>query len=453
MNTLSNGWRLMWSFLVAFVLWTFVTLTQNPEDHKPFDVPLQIKNLPANMVVIDESGVVQTSYGTVEVKVRAAKNTLNQIRDVDLQAVVDLSSATANGEPQLFSVQAATTRDDLGYYTFDDEMLQVALRIDEMQTSELPIEIDQRNNSMANIAFETPNVVIEGPRTTVQIQAPRMLMNRIKQAKVVIESAANMTASYQSEYPVVVVDRTDTPITGVTLTPATVNVKVEVRAKVGSKQVLVKPQTRGYVAAGYRLREIRVNPVLMSISGGYKFIEAINSVTTQPIDISNLTETITQTVQIVVPENISFYEYDQQNKITVDVGLVIEKDQQPTRMRIPVAVTLVDVPDGVSVQVSPAIVTLDVLMSPAALQRGALTQIQAVVAVGQWDATMTTRAVVITVPKDVELISGNTDVQLSVIAVAPPQDTEEPTATEAQITPVTLTPTLTMTVTPTKLVP
>ncbi|MFM7679408.1 MAG: YbbR-like domain-containing protein [Roseiflexaceae bacterium] len=452
MNTLSNGWRLMWSFVVAFVLWMFVTYTQNPDGSQLFDVPLQIKNLPANMVVIDENGVVQTSYGVVPVMMRAAKNTINQIRDVDLQAEVDLSNATPNGEPQEFSVRPATTRDDLGYYTFD-EIKKVKLRIDEMQTSELPIEIDQRNNSMANIAFEMPNVTIEGLSTTVQIQAPRMLMNRIKQAKVVIENSASMTASYQSEYPVVVVDRADKPITGITLTPATVNVKVEVRAKVGSKQVLVKPQTRGYVAAGYRLREIRVNPVLMSISGGYKFIEAINSVTTQPIDISNLTETITQTVQIVVPENISFYEYDQQNKITVDVGLVIEKDLQPTRMRIPVAITLVDVPDGVTVQVSPAIVTLDVLMSPAALQRGALTQVQAVVAVGQWDATTTTRAVVITVPKDVELIGGNTNVQLSVVEVAPTQVTEEPTATEAQITPVTLTPTLSMTVTPTKAVP
>jgi hypothetical protein len=61
--------------------------------------------------------------------------------------------------------------------------------------------------------------------------------------------------------------------------------------------------------------------------------------------------------------------------------------------------------------------------------------------------------VVITVPKDVELIGGNTDVQLSVVEVAPPQVTEEPTATEAPITPVILTPTLTMTVTPTKAVP
>ena len=58
MNRLSNGWRLVGSFVAAFILWTFVTLTQNPEDHKLFDVPLQIKNLPANMVVIDENGVV-----------------------------------------------------------------------------------------------------------------------------------------------------------------------------------------------------------------------------------------------------------------------------------------------------------------------------------------------------------------------------------------------------------
>lgn len=240
------------------------------------------------------------------------------------------------------------------------ELPQVGLRIDEMQTSELPIEIDKRNYTITNIAFDMPNVMITGPSTTVQIQAPRMLMNRIKKAKIVIEGLANTTASYESTYAVVVVDSADEPIAGVKLIPDTVNVKVEVRAKLGSKQVLIKPQTRGYVASGYRLREIRVNPALVSISGGYKFVEEINSVTTLPIDISGLSETITQTVQIVVPENISLYEYDQQNKMTVDVGLVIEKDIQPTRLRIPVMVELVDIPAGITVQVNPAIVILDV---------------------------------------------------------------------------------------------
>jgi len=459
MNTLSNGWRLLWSFVVAFVLWMFVTLTQNPEDNQSFDLPVQIKNLPANAVIVDENGMVVTNYGTVSVEVWAAKNTLDQIRNVDLQAIVDLGNvddvrtdadaSTTTVTERFFPVTVLPSRDNLGFVTFK-ELPQVGLRIDEMQTSELPIEIDKRNYTITNIAFDMPNVMITGPSTTVQIQAPRMLMNRIKKAKIVIEGLANTTASYESTYAVVVVDSADEPIAGVKLIPDTVNVKVEVRAKLGSKQVLIKPQTRGYVASGYRLREIRVNPALVSISGGYKFVEEINSVTTLPIDISGLSETITQTVQIVVPENISLYEYDQQNKMTVDVGLVIEKDIQPTRLRIPVMVELVDIPAGITVQVNPAIVILDVLMSPAALQRGALTQVQAVVTVGQWDATNTTRQVGLTLPKDIELIGGIPEVQISMVEVISPQVTMEATQTDAQPTLSILTPTITMTVTPTK---
>ncbi len=459
MNTLSNGWRLLWSFVVAFVLWMFVTLTQNPEDNQSFDMPVQIKNLPANAVIVDENGMVVTNYGTVSVEVWAAKNTLDQIRNVDLQAIVDLGNvddvrtdadaSTTTVTERFFPVTVLPSRDNLGFVTFK-ELPQVGLRIDEMQTSELPIEIDKRNYTITNIAFDMPNVMITGPSTTVQIQAPRMLMNRIKKAKIVIEGLANTTASYESTYAVVVVDSADEPIAGVKLIPDTVNVKVEVRAKLGSKQVLIKPQTRGYVASGYRLREIRVNPALVSISGGYKFVEEINSVTTLPIDISGLSETITQTVQIVVPENISLYEYDQQNKMTVDVGLVIEKDIQPTRLRIPVMVELVDIPAGITVQVNPAIVILDVLMSPAALQRGALTQVQAVVTVGQWDATNTTRQVGLTLPKDIELIGGIPEVQISMVEVISPQVTMEATQTDAQPTLSILTPTITMTVTPTK---
>lgn len=461
MNTLSNGWRLLWSFVVAFVLWMFVTLTQNPEANKIFDVPVQIKNLPANAVIVDENGIVVTNYGTVSVDVWAAKDTLNQIRDVDLQAIVDLGNvddvrtdvdaSTMTVSERFFPVTVLPSRDNLGFVTFK-ELPQVGLRIDEMQTSELPIEIDKRSYAIANIAFDMPNVAIVSPLTSVQIEAPRMLINRIKQAKVIVAGLANATASYEGVYPVVVVDDADQPISGVTLVPDTVSVKVEVRAKLGSKQVLIKPQTRGYVAPGYRLREIRVNPALVSISGGYEYVDAISSVATVPIDISNLSETITQTVQIVVPENISLYEYDQQNKMTVDVGFVIEKDVQPTRLRIPVVVELTDVPDGMTVQVSPSIVIIEVLMSPAALQRGALTQVQAVVAVGQWDAANSTRQAVLLLPKDIELIGGNPTVQLSAVEVevATPQVTVEATQTDASALSPTVTPSLTMTVTPTK---
>lgn len=89
-------------------------------------------------------------------------------------------------------------------------------------------------------------------------------------------------------------------------------------------------------------------------------------------------------------------------------------------------------------------------MSPAALQRGALTQVQAVVTVGQWDATNTTRQVGLTLPKDIELIGGIPEVQISMVEVISPQVTMEATQTDAQPTLSILTPTITMTVTPTK---
>ena len=88
------GVRLALSFVAAFALWGFVTVTQNPEDHKIYDVPIEVRNLPIDAVIIDANGLIQTTLGTTQVEVWAAKNTLSQLRDGDIHAVVDLTNAT-----------------------------------------------------------------------------------------------------------------------------------------------------------------------------------------------------------------------------------------------------------------------------------------------------------------------------------------------------------------------
>ena len=80
------GVRLALSFVAALALWGFVTVTQNPEDRKIYDVPIEVRNLPVDAVIIDANGLIQTTLGTTPVEVWAAKNTLSQLRDGDIRA-------------------------------------------------------------------------------------------------------------------------------------------------------------------------------------------------------------------------------------------------------------------------------------------------------------------------------------------------------------------------------
>ena len=69
------GVRLGLSFLAALALWGFVTVTQNPEDHKIYEIPIDVKNMPVDAVIIDANGQIQQTLGTIQVEVCAAKNT------------------------------------------------------------------------------------------------------------------------------------------------------------------------------------------------------------------------------------------------------------------------------------------------------------------------------------------------------------------------------------------
>lgn len=438
------GRRLALSFVTAFVLWAFVSVTQNPEDHKIFDVPVQLQNIPPDLVVVDDAGMVVSNFGTVQVEVWAAMNTLNQLRDGDLKAVVDVSKATT--AVQKFPVTIINSRTGMGYMSFKYAP-QLELRLDEMNTVELPIRVEMQTNAASSVAFDTPKAEIVGVQKTVSIQAPQMLLKRIKEAKVKVEFASTMTANYVSSVPVVVVDDAGKPISGVTLSPSTVEVNIEVRPKTGIKEVVILPQITGYVASGYRIREVRLAHATVSITGGSEVVEKTMSVTTAPIDVSNLSESITQTVQVIFPNNILPIK---ETDTMVDVGLRLELVVQPVRMRIPVVVTLDDIPEGLDVSVVPNVVTIEVLASPAALQRGALTLIRASAVVGGWDGNNRYRQVLLALPDDVKLMGNAPVVQLFVNEIITPEPTNVPVSETATVT-ILATPT--GTVTPTKTTP
>lgn len=451
MNVSVAGRRLALAFLAAFALWTFVTITQNPEDHKTFDVPVQLQNRPNDLVVVDSDGVVLNNYGTIEVEVWAAINTLNQIRDGDLKAVVDLSKATATAE-QLFPVTIVNTCTCEGYMSYKNDA-QVKFRLDTMNTVELPIRIDMQNYMAASVAYDAPTGIIADAQT-VTIRASQMRIKRIKEAKVTVQVANNFTARYENMVPVVVVDDADKPLDGMMLSPESVKVIVDVKPKTGVKKVVVLPQIRGYVAPGYQLREIRMNPAIVSINGGSEVVEQTQSIMTEPIDVSNLTESITKTVRLVLPDNILLLDDTATNNQTVSVGLKLELVVQPIRMRIPVEVTLADIPDGMNVSVVPNIVTVDVAASPATLQRGALTLVRAVAQVGAWDDNNRYRQVSLSLPADMQLVGNVPVVQLEVSDNQPPPPTMGITATPEEATSTAVaTPTATLTVTPTKSTP
>ena len=401
------GVRLALSFVAAFALWGFVTVTQNPEDHKIYDVPIEVRNLPIDAVIIDANGLIQTTLGTTQVEVWAAKNTLSQLRDGDIHAVVDLTNATV--ALQKVPILVSSTRNDIGYMTFKYSVKSLDVRVDILKTITLPVVINNHQFNNPGIGVEVMAPTIPLAQRTVVVYGPQTLIKRIKEARVNVDINGSVTASYTNSLPVTLIDGTDKVMTGLTITPDKVDVSIEIKQKIGAKEVVVLPQVTGFVAAGFRLRDVRVNPLLVSITGSSQILEKTTSVHTVPIDINDLTKSVSRTVEISFPDGI--LPLDTTSK-KVEVGLVVEQSQQSLRMRVPVIIDIRDVPADFVLRANPAIVMIDVIVSPVAMQRGSVNNIHAEVSVGTWDDGNTMRQVQLTIPEDIRLMSDIPVVQL-----------------------------------------
>lgn len=98
------------------------------------------------------------------------------------------------------------------------------------------------------------------------------------------------------------------------------------------KLVTVSPDIIGEPDEGYQVRDIKVYPGEVLISGPHSKIEPITSAGTEPIDITGKTETFSQQVHLDLDDNRIRIEETE----SVDVFITIEEEREELTFRVPV---------------------------------------------------------------------------------------------------------------------
>jgi YbbR domain-containing protein len=344
----------------------------------------------------------------VSLEIYSDQISLGKIRQSDLVVTADLVKAGLG--LQQVAVTVVLNRSDVGYVKIVANPPVIDVRIDEQRSVVLPVTIRAQRSDMVDITSEEPQIdFVEGGVRTVTISGPAALVEKVQNAAadVVVRP---VSASYRTSAEVVVADASGREVSGVEISPQAVDLQITIRSKVGIKEVVILPQVAGYVAAGYRIEEVQVAPQTVSISGGSDVVEQTNSIRTAPLDVSGVSESITRTVRLQIEPNISFLN-NPRGEVQVVVRVV--PVSEAVRVRLPVAVQLSEIPEGRQFVVNPAIVELDVVISPNAMQRSSLGAFVAVVPVGAWDVAAPFREVQLQLPGGVQLLSAVPVVQLS----------------------------------------
>ncbi|MCL4394133.1 MAG: CdaR family protein [Chloroflexi bacterium] len=299
------------SMIIALVLaatvWVVATGEENPSREAFFPDPLTVEfvNVPDGMMVYKNSPT------TVSVKLRAPQASWDQLRPGSFHVVADLSSLEAGDRKVKLKVEVDDTRVSV---TDIEPTDTVDVQLEKVISRQLDVRSEVLDVAPTGYVSRSPIVT----PAQVTVTGPEILVNRVNEvvADVYLREAKT---SIDREVTAVPRDSQGNTLQDLTVSPAIVDVKVQVDQRVGFKDVSIRTVLKGAPAPGYWVSNITVNPSSATIVGSPDTLGKIAGfVETAPIDITGATADVGRVAALSLPQGVSILNNE---GITVQVSI------------------------------------------------------------------------------------------------------------------------------------
>ncbi|MCI9043867.1 MAG: hypothetical protein HFJ96_00435 [Peptococcaceae bacterium] len=315
--------QINWGYLalalaLAIMLWGFVTIQDNPQEERLFEVPVDYINLADNLAISDKPS-------NIKLRLNATSSVLDNLSASDINAYADLSGAT------------------LGQYTarlnFD---LPAGVQLSSAERSEVTVLIDELAQVQHQVQVEYTGTAADGYMTLPASVSPTEIVLSGPEDKLALINKVFISvnldeanSNYRASLPVNVQDSAGNSLLHwITPQPAMLDVLVPVVSSQPSKTVPVNVTLSGQPANGYVVSRIVADPAVAVIMGAQKALDNVDYVYTSAININGATNTVTEEVTLL-----------NANGVTVDTSLrfkvmvVIEREETTTVNDVVVSLT------------------------------------------------------------------------------------------------------------------
>lgn len=279
------------SLLFAIMLWLVVIDLENPELEK------NIENIPVillNEAEVSQNGMIildREDY-YIDVKVKGRRNEVAAIKNSDIRITADLRGfdkgvISVPLNKRIYSEDVVIT--DLSQSEIKvvlDQIVEIAKPVTIEVEGEIPV-----GYSKDNILISPEEVLVKGPESIV---------NRVSKISGML-SIDGVSNSISKEIPLKAVDNDLNDVSGVTLGKEYVSAELSIYKL---KKVPVVYMTSGDLSEEYRLVDVELLTQFVTIKGEQEVIDKIESLNTTRIDVSGKTESFTEKVKLVIPENV-----------------------------------------------------------------------------------------------------------------------------------------------------
>lgn len=314
------------SLVLAFLVWAGATSAENPPVTQLFrqPIPIQLRNQPEGTVVVTR---VDTS---VQVRLTAPQNTWPRLGTNDLEAYVDLADAPIGREVEL-PVTVNIKRP--GIRLEEQTPVLTTIRLERLASKTVPVRVNVIDSPP--LGYVTRDPVVD-PQTVV-VSGAEPAVARVAFAGVDVWLRGTTESVDRSLTPTPL-DEDALPVTGVTVTPSAVNVRVELAQRANwEPSVPVRVNLVGEPAALYSVSNIAVTPSRVTLLGLPSALAEIEGyINTEPVDITGATDTISRRVALELPPGVTVVPDSPEASQTVLVTVEIVPITASRTMQVPV---------------------------------------------------------------------------------------------------------------------
>jgi len=300
---------LLTALVFAIAVWTYAVTQADPTQTQtyPRSLEMEVIGLAPDLIIVND---IPTQ---VALTIRAPSSIQSQLENDSslISVTLDLSGLDAGVhtlEPQVNIALAPSEVVNLS-------PASVFVKLDTIISETLPIQVVTVGNPAIGFQVGDPvlssnSVTLSGPQSQVES------VTRVEAEVSIVDASENL----ERTVPLDALDSDGREVSGLTLSPSSVDVALPVTQRGGYRTVVVKIVTSGQIAPGYRLTNIFAQPPTVTIfSSDPTLVEGVPGfVETTPINLNSASESLEVRVALNLPEGINVV--GSQN-VTVQIGI------------------------------------------------------------------------------------------------------------------------------------
>jgi len=349
----------MWSFLrkskrvfptfltaliLAITVWIIAVTTSDPAENRsyPRNVPIEIVGQDTNLVMTSDLpsnvSIVLNTPQSVWDKMISAQS--------PVRAVVDLSGLQPG--THIVDLQIQVNIRPVKVVSYSPRTVSVTL--ESLSSKVIPLSLDIRGEPAIGYQVEDPVVDVK----QITVTGPISQVDRVAEVRATLD--INQTYEDISRMiNVVALDENEMVINDVTLTPDRVEMFLEINQRYGYRNVIVSVTIEGQVADGYRLTNISVIPLAVTVySSNPQIVNDLPGyVQTMPLNLDGMKDDIDVSLLLDLPEGILVV--GDNRTVLVRVSIAAVQSSMPIA-NLPIEI--IGLPENLQAIIAPEMITL-----------------------------------------------------------------------------------------------